>query len=151
MCKKWTLLLPPRPQCPGLARLAACPWLGDDYFLATISRPSANQRLLSAQPDQSEDSTASLNITFLPPSVLLLMGHHQDYYYAGAWTGKLNLENNIVKCLFTLLQILTLTDWILGQAASHDCLWWCLAWCLDKQPISMIIWWSLSYLFNLDL
>ena len=84
--------------------MAACPWLGDDYFLATIRTPSANQRLLSAQSDQSEASIASLNITFLPPSVLPLMGRRQDYYYAGARTGKLNLDN-VVKCLLIVSNV----------------------------------------------
>ena len=86
----------------GLARLAACLWLGDDYFLATIITPSANQGLVSAQSDQSEARMPSLNITFLPPSVLPLMGHRQDHYYAGVRTGKLNLDTkttSILKCL----------------------------------------------------
>ena len=88
-----------RPQCPGLAGLAACPWRGDDYFLATIISPSANQRLLSTQSDQSEVSIASLNITFCPHQSSHWWGHRQDYYYAGARTGKLILENIIEKCL----------------------------------------------------
>ena len=84
--------------------MAACPWLGDDYFLATIRTPSANHRLLSAQSDQSEASIASLNITFLPPSVLPLMGRRQDHYYAGVRTGKLNLDT-VVKCLLIVTNV----------------------------------------------
>ena len=84
--------------------MAACPWLGDDYFLTTIRTPSANQSLVSARSDQSEASMASLNITFLPPSVLPLMGRRQDYYYTGARTGKLNLDN-VVKCLLIVSNV----------------------------------------------
>ena len=105
-CKKSTLLLPP-PLVSRLARLAACPALGDDYFLVVIRSPSTNHSTRFTQPDQSEDCIASLNITFLPSSVLPLMGHHQPHYYAVARTGKLNINN------------ITIYDWALGQISCH--------------------------------
>ena len=105
-CKKSTLLLPP-PPVSRLARLAACPALGDDYFLVVIRSPSTNHSTRFTQPDQSEDCIASLHITFLPSSVLPLMGHHQPHYYAVARTGKLNINN------------ITIYDWALGQISCH--------------------------------
>ena len=100
-CKKWTLLLPPPPPVSGVGKVGCLSmagwWLFSCHHQNAISQSEA--AISPVWPIRGQYS-----LTFLPPSVLPLMGHRQDYYYAGARTGKLNLDN-VVKCLLIVSNV----------------------------------------------